>query len=79
MEKSSAVGLRNLQDTITNHLTGLKYLGEPTEQWSTLSVFLVTRKLDPETRDRCETYQAKHNLNDDEDKVGKSASRHSNS
>ena len=42
-------------------------------------MFLVTRKLDPEPRDRWETYQAKHNLNDDEDEVGESASRHSNS
>ena len=58
MEKSSAVGLRNLHDTITNHLTALKNLEEPTEQWSTLLVLLVTRKLDPETRDRWETYQA---------------------
>lgn len=63
LENSSAAGLRNLHDTITNHLTALKNLGEPVDNWSTLLVFVITKMLDSETRDHWEAYHAKHMIN----------------
>lgn len=50
--------------TIINRLTALSNLGEPTEQWSTL-LFLISKKLDKETRDRWESYKAKSGVNDE--------------
>lgn len=71
LDKPQSTALKNLYNTINNHLTALKNLVEPTiHQWSMLLVFLITNKLDPETRDRWEAYHAKNILsyNDDEDK-----------
>ncbi|CAH2010141.1 unnamed protein product [Acanthoscelides obtectus] len=39
--------LRKLTDDLQKHLRSLTSLGEPVTQWSTLLIYLITKKLDP--------------------------------
>lgn len=50
VSKESLTGLRQLIDNINNNLLALKALGEPTESWDTLIVYLLTSKLDINTQ-----------------------------
>ncbi|KOC58845.1 hypothetical protein WH47_01707 [Habropoda laboriosa] len=50
LAKESLPGLRNLIDNTNNNLLALKALGEPTEYWDTLIIYLVVSKLDTNTQ-----------------------------
>ena len=49
--------LRNLYDTFTKNLRCLEALGQATDEWSTLLVYLLTSKFDSRTRRDWETYK----------------------
>lgn len=49
LTKESPGLLRKLTDNILKNLRALKLLGEPTEHWDTLIIYIVTSKLDPVT------------------------------
>lgn len=49
LTKESPVLLRKLIDNILKNLRALKLLGEPTEHWDTLIIYIVVSKLDPIT------------------------------
>ncbi|XP_060806891.1 uncharacterized protein LOC132903238 [Amyelois transitella] len=64
LTKESYHMLRRLIDTILKNLRALKMLGEPTEHWDTLVIFIVTSKLDETTEREWEQYKCtirKHN------------------
>lgn len=46
LEKESGIGLRTMLDTLNKHIRSLTSLGQPTDKWDTLLVYLVTKKLD---------------------------------
>ncbi|XP_076394279.1 uncharacterized protein LOC143265522 [Megachile rotundata] len=48
--RESLSGLRNLIDNTNNNLLALKALGEPTDSWDTLIIYLLTSKLDSHTQ-----------------------------
>ncbi|XP_011858303.1 PREDICTED: uncharacterized protein LOC105555871, partial [Vollenhovia emeryi] len=53
--KESASQLRKLVDDILKHLRALKTLGQPTDQWDCLMIYLVSSKLDAATRRKWES------------------------
>lgn len=66
LSRESYKGLQNLLDTITRNLRALKTLGEPTEMWDTLIIYLASTKLDPNTARKWEEHRSKYdspNLN----------------
>lgn len=66
LHKDSPAHIRKLIDTVLKNLRSLKYLGEPTDQWDTLIIYLIISKLDVETEKEWETYKAtiKNELNE---------------
>ncbi|CAK9834544.1 hypothetical protein ANTRET_LOCUS11060 [Anthophora retusa] len=50
ISKESLTGLRHLIDSVNNNLLALKALGEPTDSWDTLIIYLLTSKLDNSTQ-----------------------------
>ncbi|XP_018315455.1 uncharacterized protein, partial [Mycetomoellerius zeteki] len=50
MQKESSAGLRQLLDHTEKHVRALKKLGEPTGQWGTILVHLMTAKFDNITK-----------------------------
>lgn len=48
--KESASSLRNLLDCTLKNLRVLKQLGQPTDQWDTLIIFIISNNLDSVTR-----------------------------
>ncbi|XP_037893969.1 uncharacterized protein LOC119640200 [Glossina fuscipes] len=46
---ANAADLRELIDTMNNHLIGLKNINRPVESWDDLMVYIITSKLDPDT------------------------------
>lgn len=60
--KESYVDLRNLFDSITKHLRSLKTLGEQTDSWDRLIIYIITSKLDLITRRDWETYRYEGDL-----------------
>lgn len=49
VKKESCSSLRNLYDTFIKNLRALKSLGQPTDMWDTLLVYLITSKFDDTT------------------------------
>ena len=60
--KESAVGLRNLLDKALRHVRALEALKQPTEFWNTPLVYLITSKLDKETRKEWERTTASNTM-----------------
>ncbi|XP_063545588.1 uncharacterized protein LOC134753595 [Cydia strobilella] len=58
LNKESPALLRKLLDTVLKNLRALKLLGEPTESWDTLIIYLVVSKLDPTTEREWEQYKS---------------------
>ncbi|XP_050555834.1 uncharacterized protein LOC126911643 [Spodoptera frugiperda] len=58
ISKESPVQLRKIIDSVLKNLRSLKNLGESTEHWDTLVIFLITTKLDPNT---CQKWEDKKN------------------
>lgn len=57
LNKESPALLRKLLDTVLKNLRALKLLGEPTESWDTLIIYLVVSKLDSTTEREWEQYK----------------------
>ncbi|XP_045499305.1 uncharacterized protein LOC123696951 [Colias croceus] len=57
VSRESACQLHNLIDTILKNLRILKILGEPTEYWDTLIIYIVVSKLDPTTEREWEQFK----------------------
>ncbi|GLV46047.1 hypothetical protein CBL_21414, partial [Carabus blaptoides fortunei] len=49
LTRESAVELRNFIDQISKTLRSLQILGQPTDQWDTLIIYIITGKLDKPT------------------------------
>lgn len=47
--RENSVCIRHLVDTILGNLRSLRSLGEPTEYWDSLIMYIVVEKLDPDT------------------------------
>lgn len=57
LSKESYVELRNLYDSTTKHLRALKSLGENTDAWDRLIIYIISNKFDNITRRDWETYR----------------------
>lgn len=57
MHKESHSDLRNLYDNVTKNLRSLKALGQPTEKWDALIIYIITSKMDAKTRKEWELYE----------------------
>ncbi|XP_043257972.1 uncharacterized protein LOC122400517 [Colletes gigas] len=57
--KESCTGLRRLLDGVNNSLLALKALGERTEFWDTIIIYLVSTKLDSATKREWERHQSR--------------------
>ncbi|XP_041969194.1 uncharacterized protein LOC121726042 [Aricia agestis] len=55
--KESPAQLNKLIDTILKNIRSLKILGEPTESWDDLIIFIVVSKLDPASEREWEQYK----------------------
>lgn len=55
--KENYSDLRNLFDSFTKHLRALKTLGECTEHWDRLIIYLISNKFDSSTRKEWEMFQ----------------------
>lgn len=60
--KESHIELRNICDSFVKHLKALKALGENTESWDRLVIYLIANKLDVITRRDWENYKFLGNL-----------------
>nr|XP_049704894.1 uncharacterized protein LOC126056305 [Helicoverpa armigera] len=58
LNKESPNQIRKLIDTVLKNLRSLKNLGEPTESWDTLIIYLITSKLDSVTEREWETHKS---------------------
>lgn len=58
INKESSVQIRKLIDNILKNIRALNTLGEPTESWDTLIIYLITSKLDPCTEREWENYKS---------------------
>lgn len=59
LNKESPGLIRNLIDTVLKNLRALKILGEPTDYWDTLIIYIVVSKLDQTTEREWEEYKSK--------------------
>ncbi|KAJ8978839.1 hypothetical protein NQ317_012043 [Molorchus minor] len=60
--KESHVELRKLFDNVTKHLRSLKILGENTDEWDRLIIYVISNKFDPVTRRDWESHKYKDDL-----------------
>lgn len=58
LNKESSAHIRKLIDNVLKNMRSLKNLGEPTEYWDTLIIYLMTSKLDPSTEREWETHKS---------------------
>lgn len=58
INKESSIQIRKLIDNILKNIRALNTLGEPTESWDTLIIYLITSKLDPCTEREWENYKS---------------------
>lgn len=63
--KESFVSLRDLLDSFQNHIRSLKALDQPTEQWDSILIYLVTDKFDYNTKKEWETIAVKNEATPD--------------
>lgn len=62
LNKENYAGLRQLLDNTVKHLRSLKALGQPTESWDTLIIYILSNKMDPLTRRDWETCKYKNDI-----------------
>ncbi|XP_048003054.1 uncharacterized protein LOC125239480 [Leguminivora glycinivorella] len=67
LSKESDRGLRNLVDAISKNLSALKLLGEPTDSWGTLIIYIGSSKLDSVTARNWEEHRSKLETNNLDD------------
>ncbi|XP_045777844.1 uncharacterized protein LOC123875840 [Maniola jurtina] len=60
ISRESEQCLRNLIDNITKNLNALNSLGEPTEHWDSLIIYLASSKLDSSTARKWEEFRSTH-------------------
>lgn len=56
ISKESHLALRKLIDNVLRNTRALKGLGQPVDQWDTLLIYLISQKLDNNTRKEWETF-----------------------
>ncbi|XP_012542665.2 uncharacterized protein LOC105840305 [Monomorium pharaonis] len=57
--KDSHASLRDLSDSMSQHLRALESLGQPVESWDSIIIFLITTKLDLASRNEWEKMSVK--------------------
>ncbi|CAG9114803.1 unnamed protein product [Plutella xylostella] len=57
LHKESAPHIRKLIDNVLRNMRALKTLGEPTDSWSTLIIYIIVSKLDSATEREWELYK----------------------
>lgn len=62
LNKESFINLRDLYDEITKHLRALKSLGEKTESWDRLIIYIMSSKFDNITRRDWEVFKCEGDL-----------------
>lgn len=60
--KDSSASLRNMIDTVYTNLRSLKTLDQPTDQWDTLIIYLITSKFDNATNKEWEQYKTSNDF-----------------
>ncbi|XP_063368166.1 uncharacterized protein LOC134656535 [Cydia amplana] len=63
INKESATQIRKLIDSVLRSLRALKTLGEPTDSWDTLVIYLIVTKLDAATEREWEEHKGSVNSN----------------
>ncbi|XP_061721102.1 uncharacterized protein LOC133527922 [Cydia pomonella] len=63
LNKESATQIRRLIDSVLRSLRALKTLGEPTDSWDTLVIYLIVTKLDASTEREWEEHKGSINFN----------------
>lgn len=63
LHKESPTQIRKLIDSVLRNLRALKTLGEPTDSWDTLVIYLIVTKLDTATEREWEQYKSTLNFN----------------
>lgn len=58
LNKESYSGIRNLIDTLSKNLNALNSLGEPTDKWDSLVIYMASMKLDSVTIGRWEEFRS---------------------
>ena len=58
LHKESDVGIHNLIDSLSKNLSALNLLGEPTDKWDTLIIYLASTKLDSITARKWEEFRS---------------------
>ncbi|KAL0883544.1 hypothetical protein ABMA27_015698 [Loxostege sticticalis] len=58
LTKESHSGIRNLIDTLSKNLNALNTLGEPTDKWDTLIIYMASAKLDSVTARTWEEFRS---------------------
>ncbi|KAL0809214.1 hypothetical protein ABMA28_011436 [Loxostege sticticalis] len=67
LQKESQEGIHNIIDTLSKNLSALNLLGEPTNKWDALIIFMASAKLDSATARRWEEFRSdKESLNLDD-------------
>ncbi|CAG9094494.1 unnamed protein product [Plutella xylostella] len=57
IQRESSQALRNVIDVTNKNLRALSSLGEPVDNWDTLIIFIMTKKLDPSTNRQWEEFK----------------------
>jgi hypothetical protein len=47
--KESLTALRKINENATKHLRSLKLMGEPTDMWDSIIIYIIVSKLDPQS------------------------------
>lgn len=58
LHKESEIGIRELIDTLSKNLSALNSLGEPTDKWDTLIIYMASAKLDSVTARNWEEFRS---------------------
>lgn len=69
ISKESAPQLRKLLDTILKNIRALKSLGEPTDSWDTLIIYIIVSKLDSSTEREWELHKSTLNNSTKREKI----------
>lgn len=57
INKESSIQLRQLIDNLSKHIRSLNTLGQPTQHWDALLIYMISNKLDKETAREWEAYK----------------------
>ncbi|CAK1582509.1 unnamed protein product [Parnassius mnemosyne] len=58
LHKETEAGIRNLIDTLSKNLSALNSLGEPTDKWDTIIIYIASTRLDSATARKWEEFRS---------------------